>query len=170
MSNPTPSTVRTRILLLSDTHNYSPTSTSTLPPLPPADLLLHAGDLTMIGGASNYRTLIAWLSSCAAPLKIIIAGNHDIDLDPDYYRRLHGAESSAEAEREIEQARAVWKGEEARRAGVVYLEEGFAGFSLRNGARFTVRLASRNSIPPCVISYFIYLLRPPPRTYHTHLT
>lgn len=124
----------------------------------------------MIGGASNYRTLIAWLSSCAAPLKIIIAGNHDIDLDPDYYRRLHGAESSAEAEREIEQARAVWKGEEARRAGVVYLEEGFAGFSLRNGARFTVRLASRNSIPPCVISYFIYLLRPPPRTYHTHLT
>lgn len=145
-------TAQTRFLLLSDTHDRSPALLSSdiyafRDPLPSSDVLLHAGDLTMIGGASNYRKIVQWLKTSDAELKLVIAGNHDIDLDAPYYRK-HSGEEPQEAERQIQEAKEVWMGEEAQKAGIVYLEEGVRTFELSNGGKFTVYLLSLPCFPP----------------------
>jgi len=64
-----------RIVCISDTH----TKTS---PIPPGDLLIHAGDLGKAGTASEIQAQIDWLDSLPHHEKIVIAGNHDGYLDP----------------------------------------------------------------------------------------
>lgn len=39
---------------------------------------------------------------------------------------------------DVEEIRELWTGQEARDAGIVYLEEGVRTFELGNGARLTV--------------------------------
>lgn len=39
---------------------------------------------------------------------------------------------------DVEEIRELWTGQEAREAGIVYLEEGVRTFELGSGARFTV--------------------------------
>lgn len=56
-----------RFLLLSDTHD-----TAFPEDIPPADVVLHCGDITMIGGLSNYKAAISSLSNCPAELKLVI--------------------------------------------------------------------------------------------------
>ena len=70
-----PDTISTRFLCLSDTHDRSPAHPSHpdyafRAPLPSSDVLLHAGDLTMIGGAAKYREIVEWLSTSDAVLKV----------------------------------------------------------------------------------------------------
>ena len=136
-----PETATTRFLLLSDTHNTSPLPSASphafRQPLPPCDVLLHAGDLTIRGGSKHYNEIIRWLSTSSAELKLVIAGNHDIDLDADYYRQ-NSHVAAAATEQAIQKARAVWDSEDARQAGIIYLEEGVQTFTLRSGATFTV--------------------------------
>jgi predicted phosphodiesterase len=69
----------TRILILSDTHSTWPYSVSN--PAQSADVLLHCGDLTQVGGLPSYKRAIADIESVDAPLKLVIAGNHDLELD-----------------------------------------------------------------------------------------
>ncbi|KAL4907278.1 hypothetical protein BDW74DRAFT_122729 [Aspergillus multicolor] len=92
-----PDTTKTRLLLLSDTHTVLPSpahSASGFPsspyrhPLPGAQILLHAGDLTKVGLASEHEAMLDLLISHPAELKIVIAGNHDITLDEEYYNRV----------------------------------------------------------------------------------
>ena len=129
----------------------------------------------MTGGAEHYRALIRWLATSDAELKLVIAGNHDIDLDAGYYRGLHGArtgglggkggkererlererERKEGVEREVREAREVWTSPEAVGAGIVYLEEGVREFGLRSGARFTVGCCSSR---PIYLSYPLYHL------------
>ncbi|KAF9247769.1 transcriptional regulator family: Fungal Specific TF [Penicillium roqueforti] len=63
-----------RIICISDTHNATP-------PLPPGDILVHAGDLTAHGTFDEVQTQLHWLSSQPHTHKIVIAGNHDLILD-----------------------------------------------------------------------------------------
>ncbi|RAH58655.1 Ser/Thr protein phosphatase family protein [Aspergillus piperis CBS 112811] len=88
-------TVKTSILLLSDTHTltpspptHPPSSTPYRHPLPATDLLIHAGDLTKVGHKHEHLTTLSFLQSAPAPLKLIIPGNHDITLDEPYYKRI----------------------------------------------------------------------------------
>lgn len=67
----------TKLLVLSDTHDQH----DNIGELPPVDVIIHCGDLTQIGGLSNYRRAIQYLSRSNAELKLVIAGNHDISLD-----------------------------------------------------------------------------------------
>lgn len=67
-----------RIVCISDTHNASPGSGYTLPP---GDILIHAGDLTVNGHPSEIRKALAWLREADHEHKIVIAGNHDLSLD-----------------------------------------------------------------------------------------
>ncbi|KAL4777037.1 Metallo-dependent phosphatase-like protein [Aspergillus nidulans var. acristatus] len=94
-----PQTAKTRLLLLSDTHTTTPfppqsSSASGFPstpyrhPLPSAQILLHAGDITKVGLASEHKAMLELLKSHPAELKIVIAGNHDITLDEGYYNRV----------------------------------------------------------------------------------
>ncbi|KAL5339058.1 Metallo-dependent phosphatase-like protein [Aspergillus crustosus] len=87
-----PKTSRTRLLLLSDTHTTPPApqtfQTPYSHPLPPAQILLHAGDITKVGLRSEHTLMLETLKRHPAELKIIIAGNHDITLDQGYYNRV----------------------------------------------------------------------------------
>ena len=65
-----------RIVCISDTHTHKPNS------LPPADVLIHAGDLANAGTVAEIQDQIDWLSSLPHEHKIVIAGNHDSFCDP----------------------------------------------------------------------------------------
>lgn len=134
--------VKTRICVISDTHSFSPYPADNVSrayrlPLPSADVLLHAGDLTMIGYEAEHRETVDMLQAAEAELKIVIAGNHDLTLDKEYYTQFghlsHGKDLQA-----LDKIRDIYCGEEAQKHGIVYLEEGLRTFELKNGARFTV--------------------------------
>jgi predicted phosphodiesterase len=56
---------------------------SEMPPLPPAHVFIHTGDLTQHGTKEELESAVAWLASLPYENKIVIAGNHDIGLDKD---------------------------------------------------------------------------------------
>lgn len=135
-------TVKTRFCIISDTHNRAPwPATSTQyayrAPLPSADVLLHAGDITRTGGTTEYEGMLDVLRQSDAELKIVIAGNHDITLDEAYYNS-SGWRKHRLAREDLRRVRKMWTGEEARKAGIMYLDEGVNTFTLKNGAKFTV--------------------------------
>ena len=136
----TPQTVKTRILIISDTHStpLAPTSSSQpfRQPLPSADVLIHCGDLTMIGLPSEYHKTLDMLASIDAPVKLIIAGNHDRTLDKTWMKNHERKLKGRKWEEMYEEAREMWFGEEgrARKEGVRMLEEGVHDVELGNGA------------------------------------
>eukprot|EP00051_Salpingoeca_urceolata_P019658 m.289751 g.289751 ORF g.289751 m.289751 type:complete len:354 (+) comp19461_c1_seq17:152-1213(+) len=71
--------VRTvRVVCVSDTHNQHDGVE-----VPHGDILLHAGDLTRHGTAEELKAVDAWLATLPHPHKIVVAGNHDMGLDPE---------------------------------------------------------------------------------------
>jgi predicted phosphodiesterase len=84
-----------RLVCVSDTHlrNFE---------VPEGDVLVHAGDLTMMGTFPEIEAFASWLDRLPHPQKIVIAGNHDF-----------GFESHPE------DARALLR-------GVIYLEDALA--------------------------------------------
>ncbi|KAK1909785.1 hypothetical protein P3342_007957 [Pyrenophora teres f. teres] len=66
-----------RILCISDTHNTQPAD------LPAADMLIHAGDLTMNGTYEELEAQVEWLKGLEGYKggKVIVGGNHDVWLD-----------------------------------------------------------------------------------------
>ena len=136
--------VKTRFCLISDTHGHAPFPSTDSEhgyrlPLPSADVLLHAGDLTLNGKLDEYRVMIDMLKAADAELKIVIAGNHDLTLDATYSRN---------DKADVKEAKELWTSEEARAAGLVYLEEGLNKFELKNGVAFTVSLTMSRSLRP----------------------
>jgi Icc-related predicted phosphoesterase len=65
-----------KVILISDTHNLHADLE-----LPEGDLLIHAGDLSAGGTASEIRNFLDWFSSQPHPNKVLIAGNHDFYLE-----------------------------------------------------------------------------------------
>jgi 3',5'-cyclic AMP phosphodiesterase CpdA len=53
--------------------------------VPKVDVLLHCGDLTQVSGLSAYRKALRLLGGFKAEPKLVIAGNHDISLDGEYW-------------------------------------------------------------------------------------
>lgn len=140
-------TVRTRLLIISDTHTASPLPPSDPThayrlPLPKADVLLHAGDITKVGYLTEFQAMFDMLKEAPAELKLVIPGNHDITLHEEFYVGGTGKNKHVRRDlwgmEDVQKVREMWTGEEARRAGIVYLEEGVRTFGLRSGARFTV--------------------------------
>ena len=125
--------VSTRLLIISDTHEFQFKDNCDAGPfklpVPKVDVLLHCGDLTHSGGVSAYENALAVLSNIDAELKLVIAGNHDLDLDPHYYK---------ETPSRYSQAIEVMNGEQATRSNVKYLKEGTHTFTLRSGAEITI--------------------------------
>ncbi|KAK7947099.1 phosphoesterase [Apiospora aurea] len=64
------------VVCISDTHNNQI-------PIPDADILIHAGDLTQSGSLAELQAAAAWLRELPHRHKIVVAGSHDILLDPD---------------------------------------------------------------------------------------
>ncbi|TVY37728.1 Metallophosphoesterase domain-containing protein [Lachnellula occidentalis] len=124
MSPPPQLSVKTRILILSDTHGVNALPETITESI---DVVLHCGDLSQGGELESYRKTITLLSSIKAPLKLVIPGNHDLSLDEKYWAancKPEGAHIHAEA-------RAIWTGKEA--AGIRLLEPGLQELVLENG-------------------------------------
>lgn len=136
-----PTTVKTRVLIISDTHNATlrpsnETGFGFREPMHEADILIHCGDLTVTGKLHEYEKTISMLVSIKAELKIVIAGNHDTSLDPDFHAKNYqrfGFDRDCS-----EEARGLWTGPVAAAAGITYLDEGMRTFTLSNGADFTI--------------------------------
>jgi predicted MPP superfamily phosphohydrolase len=131
--------IKTRILIISDTHStpLAPAFSSQpfRQPLPSADVLIHCGDLTMEGLASEYNKTLDMLASIDAPVKLIIAGNHDRTLDKTWAKNHEKFFWGKKWEDVFEEAREMWFGAEGRavKEGVRMLEEGVHEVELGNG-------------------------------------
>jgi hypothetical protein len=99
----TSETVKARLLIISDTHGndlgvgskakskepQDPVDGSPAPFDPrtaKADIVLHCGDLTQSCQSKELERTLNFLKVIDAPLKLIIPGNHDWDLEPGYWR------------------------------------------------------------------------------------
>ncbi|KAI0397077.1 Metallo-dependent phosphatase-like protein [Xylariaceae sp. FL0594] len=71
-------TRRTRFVCISDTHNCTVK-------LPKGDVLIHCGDLTNQGSFKELSKQVAWLEQADFECKIVVAGNHDLTLDTEFY-------------------------------------------------------------------------------------
>lgn len=129
--------MNTRFLILSDTH-----ATEYTPPTQHADVALHCGDLTEHSKLDEFRTTIQLLKNINAPLKLVIAGNHDFTLDiptfKDRVAEMHPPDPEG-VKRELGdygEARQLF--EEAKEDGIILLDEGLYHFDLANGASLTI--------------------------------
>ncbi|RAK80527.1 metallophosphoesterase domain-containing protein [Aspergillus fijiensis CBS 313.89] len=146
METSIPSDIKTRFLILSDTHGHElPGECSQHH----ADVVIHCGDLTDSSYLTEFRTTIQHLQKLDAPLKLVIPGNHDFTLDtPTFQQKVKasGLDHSEDDRRLVRQVYGDY--EEVRiklftddlqqRSGIVLLDEGIHVFILANGARLTV--------------------------------
>lgn len=124
----------TRFLIISDTHGMA-----ALPELPTyvhIDVVLHCGDLSEYGTLEEYRNTINLLCAIDAPLKLVIAGNHDLTLDKKYW-----LDNSTPAGYHLhEDAKQIW--EDAEVQGVRLLEDGLHNITLQSGKKLSVYASS----------------------------
>ncbi|KAI0147578.1 Metallo-dependent phosphatase [Xylariaceae sp. FL1272] len=106
------------VVCISDTHNSEC-------PLPDGDILIHAGDLTHSGSLQELQAAINWLRQQPHPVKIAIAGNHDLLLDPMKDGQNGGASASAA------RSRIDW-------GDVLYLQDSSATITCPNGRRLNI--------------------------------
>lgn len=136
-----PASVRTRFLILSDTHGMGFRSEDK--PLQHADVAIHCGDLTEESKLEEYRASIQLLKDIHAPLKLVIAGNHDFTMDiPAFRKKVADARPPLDPELvrkvygDYGGARHILEG--AKAAGIIFLDEGSHQFILENCAILTV--------------------------------
>ena len=134
-------TIKTRMLIISDTHGMVLAPEDK--PLQKVDLAVHCGDLTEGSSLEEFRTALELLKNVDAPLKLVIAGNHDFTMDiAAFERKIADATPPLDPELVVRdygrhgEARQLF--EEAREEGIVFLDEGTHHLSLRNGALLTV--------------------------------
>ncbi|KAI0838206.1 Metallo-dependent phosphatase [Hypoxylon sp. FL0890] len=131
--------VKTRFLIISDTHGEA---VSGIHNIPVADVAIHCGDLTEESHFQEFRKTLDLLRSIKAPLKLVIAGNHDFTMDtPTFEKKISESEAlDPELVRKFygdyDEARQLF--EDARADGIVLLNEGTHSFNLDNGAAMTV--------------------------------
>lgn len=91
----------------------------------------------MKGLTSEYHKTLDLLASIDAPIKLVIAGNHDRTLDKTWMEKHQNHLWDGET---YDEAREFWFGEKgrARTEGVVMLEEGVHEVPLKNGGVLTV--------------------------------
>ncbi|MEY4541891.1 MAG: hypothetical protein RLZZ306_3648 [Bacteroidota bacterium] len=65
-----------KIICISDTHNHHKDLK-----IPDGDILIHAGDMTCVGGIDELKEFNEWLETLPHRHKIVIAGNHDLYLE-----------------------------------------------------------------------------------------
>lgn len=131
--------IKTQILVLSDTHGKAFADDR----LPACVVVIHCGDLTDGSKLEEFQTALHSLTLIKAPLKLVIAGNHDFSMDPPAFgRKVADAAQLLEPElvaREYDapgQARKLF--DDAKDAGIVFLDEGAHQFVLANGAQLSV--------------------------------
>ena len=131
--------IKTRFLVLSDTHGLDSLPDSVLNQH--ADVAIHCGDLTTESKIDEYKASIRLLQSVNAALKLVIPGNHDFTMDiPVFKKKVAEARPPLDPEL-VKQAYGCYG--QARRIfddtiGITFLDEGTHFFRLQNGASLTV--------------------------------
>jgi predicted phosphodiesterase len=134
-----PNLVKTRFLIISDTHGMDFTSENR--PTHKVDVVIHCGDLTDGSKLSEFRNSLQLLKDLDAPLKLVIAGNHDFTMDiPAFEKHVSEAPQPLEPELVVKEYGAHGEAQKlfAQEAGIVFLDEGTHRFILANGASLTV--------------------------------
>ena len=133
--------VKTRRLILSDMHGTEFQSENKS--IQHTDVAIHCGDLTEESKLNEFRASIRLLQAIDAPLKLVIAGNHDFTMDiPAFRKKVAEAQPPLDPDLvkkeygDYGETRQIL--EDARAAGVIFLDEGSHRFILRNGALLTV--------------------------------
>jgi len=132
--------IQTRFLIVSDTHGKEFINEGGLPD---CDVAIHCGDLTDGSKLEEFRTTLEQMKLIKAPLKLVIAGNHDFTMDtPAFERKVADAAQPLVPELVAQEygvpGRARELFEEAKDAGIVFLDEGTYHFNLANGAQLNV--------------------------------
>ncbi|KAM0513060.1 hypothetical protein ACHAPE_008268 [Trichoderma viride] len=156
--SPDSPTIKTRILILSDTHTSvplpekegdtedelnKPGASMTRPTgfrelLPEADVVLHCGDLTKRGRPDEVRKTFDMLRGLRAALKLVIAGNHDLAFDDTNYTHDDTDSDDAAKHDKPKYKKVMQIAQEAEVNGVRYLTEGTYSFDLANGSRLRI--------------------------------
>ncbi|KAJ7578582.1 Metallo-dependent phosphatase-like protein [Mycena floridula] len=120
----------TRFVCISDTHSRTRFAFE----LPPGDVLLCSGDISSWGYPQQIRNALEWLRNLKYPVKVIIAGNHDLTLDesPEV-----GA-MFAEGDTPFESLVAFAKSQELREAGLHYLQYEAVKISSPSGKQWKI--------------------------------
>lgn len=133
--------IKTRFLIVSDTHGIK--FNQDTKPLHRADVAIHCGDLTTESKLAEYHTSIQLMKDLDASLKLVIGGNHDFTLDTPVFRQ-KVAEARPSLDPALVQKKYGDYGEartlfdQAKEAGILFLDEGTHHFILDNGASLTV--------------------------------
>ena len=98
----------------------------------------------MQGSLQDYEATLDTIRHVDAPLKLVIAGNHDLTLDKDWMRSHRGDDRInhvAPDEHDGSVYRDFWTNSQGRavRDGVTFLDEGVHRFRLANGASLKVQ-------------------------------
>ncbi|EGN99079.1 hypothetical protein SERLA73DRAFT_181880 [Serpula lacrymans var. lacrymans S7.3] len=124
---PHPGANWTRFICISDTHS----STFNIPH---GDVLLHSGDLSKMGREDQIKITVEWLRAQPHPVKIIIAGNHDLPLHQEWYksayRMFHGTKKES-----CSRIRSLVDSKLNRKHGLVYLQDESHTFQAKEGGR-----------------------------------
>ncbi|KAF2216522.1 hypothetical protein CERZMDRAFT_104774 [Cercospora zeae-maydis SCOH1-5] len=102
-----------KFLILSDTHDFDPETADLCPlkkALPGVDVVLHCGELTSVGGTRSYQKALEVLRQLDTELKLVIAGNHGIDLDGKFWRtnKPEGREESEHQADDVDSCYDTW--------------------------------------------------------------
>lgn len=146
------STIRTRFLIISDTHGedlmHKPTGDF--------DVAMHCGDLTEESKIDEFKTSLNIMLETKASLKLVIAGNHDFTMDiPRFKNKLTDHITATDAGLvkstygDFGEARALFETEATKAAGVVFLDEGNHSFQLANGASLSVYASPYTASKSC---------------------
>ncbi|KAL4778127.1 Metallo-dependent phosphatase-like protein [Aspergillus varians] len=134
--------IKTRFLILSDTHGHEIPSEYSLQQ---ADVAIHCGDLTTESKIKEFRSAIKLLQTIKAPLKLVIAGNHDFTLDiPMFQRKVADVNPPLDPQLvkreygDYGEARELFNHPQTKQNGIVFLDEGTHHFTLQNGASLKV--------------------------------
>lgn len=68
---------------ISDTHNRH----DKIKGLTGGDLLIHAGDFSSLGQEWEAERFLKWMSKQRYPAKVLICGNHEVNIEREYYIR-----------------------------------------------------------------------------------
>ena len=132
--------IRTRFLGFSDTHGLDFHCFSSSLARQYADVVIHCGDLTTESRLEEFKTSICCLQKLNAPLKLVIAGNHDFTLDIPTFRKMVD-ESHPPLDPELVEETYGYYGKARQlfnNTGITFLDEGVHSFRLQNGALLTV--------------------------------
>lgn len=136
------SKVPTRVLILSDTHGDDVLYDGVPPGEKQIDVVIHCGDLTEESKLHEFRASLALLQRIEAPLKLVIAGNHDFTLDKTAFTDIiQSSQKPIEAsliKQEFGEFGEALELLTEPSAGITFLHEGNHTFRLNNGALLRV--------------------------------